>query len=686
MPLTRVKKRDGREVPFETDKIEAAIAKAMRAAGDDDPQFAAEVAGVVRLTLEQRYGADSGAALPSIEEIQDLVEQALIELGRAAVAKTYILYRDRRAKIREALAVHRSAAHHPARGPIVQEAEATSSWSKGRIVAALMNEADLAREMAEEVASRVEVRVFDAGFKRISTGLIRELVDNELVALGLSAALKRQTTYGVPAHDLRGILSSLDPAFDPSRAASGENFSERSAQARVAAEVLRRFALDEVLDERSAERHRIGDLNLIDVARPELPLMIAIPSDVLGAAAPSPRATFEALDDFARVAKSASMGAVLENPAALLQPLTRERRGASSSLSHWLIALGAAARAADRRLDLGSSGPRGAATTAEIVRELAALAPSPYAPRLFVDELELDHLCDAHPERELDLERLLLAGRLIPTWSSEREYFAAPGCVRLERERGALACAGACALNLPRLAWRAGPWREDRFLELLADLIGDALDALAKWVQFQHGVRGDRVGEWRGRSCVALVPVGLREALQLLGDGEVRADQGARVLGLVSDAAARLGDARRLMAHITPFFGERAAQRFAELDASLPQKSQALLFDVGVADALRSREPYSLGFRLSPVPGRGPWTAESELLASLAVGALHPLPEDRSRGEHLGTLPSWRRFAALRRDPAPRIELMPEIGRRPNGVEELFERDVSRSQLPVEKN
>jgi hypothetical protein len=682
--LTRVKKRDGREVPFDVDKIRAAIQKSMAAVGDEDPHFAAEVAGVVSMTLEGRHESGAGT-LPSIEDIQDLVEQALVELGRASVAKAYILYRDRRAKVREALAVHRSNARPSLRAPLVHEAEAASTWSKGRIVAALMNEADLARDVAEEVAARVESRVFDASFKRISTGLVRELVDNELVELGLAGALKRQITYGVPAHDLRAILGTGDGALDPTRATSGEGFSERTTEARIAAEVLRRFSIDEVLDERAAERHLTGDFHWIDLARPHQPLSLAVPSELVSSAAPSPRAAFEALDEIVRLAKFASLGLVIENPAQLIAPLARDRRAGTSALGAWLVALSAAARGAERRIDLGSSGVRAVAVTNDLVREVAALASTPFVPRLFLDELELEALAESFPEREPDLERLLSTGRLIPTWSSDRESFAAPGCVRSERERGAIACVGAVALNLPRLAWRAGPWREDRFLELAADLVSDALGSLARGVGFQQATRGDRLGDLRCRSTVALVPVGLREALQLLGDGEVRPDQGARLLGFFADAAARLAESKRVVAHVTPFFGERAAARFAELDRDLPQKSQALLFEVGAAHARTASEAYSLGLRLSPAPGRGPWTAEAELVASLAVGALHPLPEDRSRGEHLGLYPSWRRFVALRRDPLPRVEFAPEPARSVV-ARELFDRDASRSPLSLEKN
>ena len=53
---TRVRKRDGREVPFDARKIDAAVSKALDAVGEVDPSFAGEIAGVVTLTLEGRYG------------------------------------------------------------------------------------------------------------------------------------------------------------------------------------------------------------------------------------------------------------------------------------------------------------------------------------------------------------------------------------------------------------------------------------------------------------------------------------------------------------------------------------------------------------------------------------------------------------------------------------------------------
>ncbi len=79
--IERVTKRDGRVVPFQVEKIRDAFAVALEAVGQPDADFAAEVAAVVELTLQEERRRDAGF-VAHIEGIQDRVEQALMELGR----------------------------------------------------------------------------------------------------------------------------------------------------------------------------------------------------------------------------------------------------------------------------------------------------------------------------------------------------------------------------------------------------------------------------------------------------------------------------------------------------------------------------------------------------------------------------------------------------------------------------
>jgi uridine kinase len=88
--IERIVKRDGRVVPFKRDKITFAVLSAAVAVGGRDRATAERVTDEVIRLLEQRAAADS---IPTVEEVQDLVEKALIERGHARTAKAYILYR-----------------------------------------------------------------------------------------------------------------------------------------------------------------------------------------------------------------------------------------------------------------------------------------------------------------------------------------------------------------------------------------------------------------------------------------------------------------------------------------------------------------------------------------------------------------------------------------------------------------
>lgn len=93
-----IRKRDGREVPFDETKITEAIFKAARAVGGEDRQRAMELTIEVLKMLKKKYNGQ----VFGVEDVQDVVEKVLIEAGHARTAKAYILYRDKRTRIREA--------------------------------------------------------------------------------------------------------------------------------------------------------------------------------------------------------------------------------------------------------------------------------------------------------------------------------------------------------------------------------------------------------------------------------------------------------------------------------------------------------------------------------------------------------------------------------------------------------
>ena len=93
-----IKKRDGRIVRFNADKITDAIFKAVVAVGGKDRGTAESLTESIVDILDIIY---KGERIPTVENVQDLVEKILIERGHARVAKAYILYREQHRKLRQ---------------------------------------------------------------------------------------------------------------------------------------------------------------------------------------------------------------------------------------------------------------------------------------------------------------------------------------------------------------------------------------------------------------------------------------------------------------------------------------------------------------------------------------------------------------------------------------------------------
>ena len=97
--ISTIIKRDGRQVPFDQEKIQQAIAKAFAASGS---QKGMETAGeLARLVQETLASSEAVSSSPTVEQVQDVVERVLIEKGFVNTAKRYILYRAERSRARE---------------------------------------------------------------------------------------------------------------------------------------------------------------------------------------------------------------------------------------------------------------------------------------------------------------------------------------------------------------------------------------------------------------------------------------------------------------------------------------------------------------------------------------------------------------------------------------------------------
>jgi ribonucleoside-triphosphate reductase len=94
---TEIRKRDGRLVKFDAEKITNAIAKAGMATGEFSYDAARKLT-IRALNLAEKLFDDK---IMSVEEIQDIVEEVLLSSPYRLTAKAYIIYRDQHARLRE---------------------------------------------------------------------------------------------------------------------------------------------------------------------------------------------------------------------------------------------------------------------------------------------------------------------------------------------------------------------------------------------------------------------------------------------------------------------------------------------------------------------------------------------------------------------------------------------------------
>jgi len=679
----RVRKRDGRVVPFDARKITDAIEKAFVACGSRDRAIADELAQAVVLTLSRSLGSGNGgaasaggsdraaegassgasgsgaaASIPTIEEIQDLVERVLMETGHTAVAKAYILYRERRSQIRETLAVRRPAAPGertaPAAGTIPSSSttsglQATSlernePWSKGKIVAALMMEAELPRELAEDVAARVERRVFASGMRIVSTALLRELVDNELFERGLQTHLRRQSVVGLPKYDLR---EGLRTGFFRETWGRGELVAS-SAQPEwtIARTVLGKFASEEVLPPAVAEKHLSGDLHFDGLESPYRDCAGGISLGGLR------RRAFPALS---AAAAPSDFSEGLDGIRELLSGARRAVAGTLvlSEIEEWLAPWIAAAQLADeeeamaqrtsmaerflRALTLGRERASGAASDGELCLALAGENPwaiAFVAARARCAEM-LGRAASGLPAIVLlpppvmhrregvaalaDLpgsEPIARAG-----FGSFGEVALAPGVRRHADDSGVLeppafvTTGGVAHLNLPRLAYRAGSWSEGKLLESVSALVDDAVAGLAAMQETLAQTASARGAEMpTPRRSFGLAVIGLRECVRRICDGAVEPNLARSIVQILLERSRAVSAARGIRVFVEPWIGGSARSRFERLDA------RAFADSTFFADGDRVR--YSPGMTLSPVPGTRAGAAEGEALVGVEAGVL----------------------------------------------------------------
>lgn len=132
-------------------------------------------------------------------------------------------------------------------------------WDKEKIVSSLIKEADAAPDLAREIADSVEKRLVDANLEAVTTSIIREFVDLELLQRGLNIMHERHSHIGMPMYDVEQIIGMAN------KENSNTTHNPESINLTLAESMLKEFALRRVFSEEVSRAHLVGDIHLHDL-------------------------------------------------------------------------------------------------------------------------------------------------------------------------------------------------------------------------------------------------------------------------------------------------------------------------------------------------------------------------------------------------------------------------------------
>jgi ribonucleoside-triphosphate reductase (formate) len=138
-------------------------------------------------------------------------------------------------------------------------AEEINLWDKQKIVDSIILEAQAPPDLALEIADSVERTLIATGQTRVTTSLIRELVDLQLMERGLSHMLEKHSRLGLPMFDVENIITQAN------KENSNTTHNPESINLTIAETVLKQYALQRIFSEDIARAHYEGDIHLHDL-------------------------------------------------------------------------------------------------------------------------------------------------------------------------------------------------------------------------------------------------------------------------------------------------------------------------------------------------------------------------------------------------------------------------------------
>ncbi|MEE8638159.1 MAG: anaerobic ribonucleoside-triphosphate reductase, partial [Candidatus Margulisiibacteriota bacterium] len=138
-------------------------------------------------------------------------------------------------------------------------AEDIVGWDREKIVAALIRETNVDREIAEVIGEEVEEQIKRLHLRTVTAPLIRELVDVRLLEHGLEEARRRHTRLGSPLFDVKEII------FNQNKENANVPHGPEATNLTLSEGIKKEFALLYVFSQDIADAHMRGDIHLHDL-------------------------------------------------------------------------------------------------------------------------------------------------------------------------------------------------------------------------------------------------------------------------------------------------------------------------------------------------------------------------------------------------------------------------------------
>ena len=227
--IKKIRKRNGKIVAFDSDKIAEAVFKAAKAVGNENRALAVKITKQVVSRLENQLKPKE---TPTVEQVQDFVEKTLIDSGQANIAKAYILYRQKRMEIRKMklLLGVTDELKLPLNAILVLERRYLRKDENGRVVETT---AQMFRRIAKGLAeveknygkTAKEIAELEEEFYRMMTSL--EFVPNSPTLMNTSTAFRQLSAcFVLPIEDsIESIFSTLKATAIIHKTGGGTGFS-----------------------------------------------------------------------------------------------------------------------------------------------------------------------------------------------------------------------------------------------------------------------------------------------------------------------------------------------------------------------------------------------------------------------------------------------------------------------------